>query len=140
MARGRPSPITEHALCYGVAMPRPRVHDPDSVLDAVEHLAARSGPQAVSIRAVSAAVGVSNGALYHTCSSRNGLIGHAWLRAGRRFLALQTTLVDRALRPDSEASAVDAVVAAADAPVAFAERHPDSATLLLQVRRDELLA
>lgn len=123
-------------------MPRPRAHDPDSVLDAVEHLAARSGPQAVSIRAVSSAVGVSNGALYHTFSSRNGLIAQAWLRAGRRFLAVQTALVDSALHPGTGAPepAVDAVVAAADAPIAFAERHPDSAALLLGVNRDELLA
>ncbi|OBI14290.1 hypothetical protein A5714_14075 [Mycobacterium sp. E2462] len=38
-------------------MPRPRVHDLDSVLDAVEELAVRAGPAAVSIRAISAAVG-----------------------------------------------------------------------------------
>lgn len=123
-------------------MPRPRVHDPDSVLDAVEHLVSRSGPQAVSVRAISASIGVSNGALYHTFSSRNGLMAQAWLRAGRRFLAMQTTLVESTLHPDTGAPerAVDAVVAAADAPVAFAERHPDSAALLLRVPRDELLA
>ncbi|MCG7593973.1 TetR/AcrR family transcriptional regulator [Mycobacterium sp. PSTR-4-N] len=123
-------------------MPRPRVHDPDSVLDAVERLVSRSGPQAVSIRAVSAAIGVSNGALYHTFSSRNGLMAQAWLRAGRRFLAAQTTLVDSALQPHTGAPepAVEAVVAAADAPITFAERHPDSAALLLHVPRDELLA
>ncbi|TRW80726.1 TetR/AcrR family transcriptional regulator [Mycolicibacterium sp. 018/SC-01/001] len=123
-------------------MPRPRVHDPDSVLDAVEHLVSRSGPHAVSIRAISSAIGVSNGALYHTFSSRNELMAHAWLRAGRRFLQLQTALVDDALHPQSgtQEAGVDAVVAAADAPIAFAERHPDSAALLLGVRRDELLA
>ena len=134
--------ITEHSLCYGVAMPRPRVHDPDSVLDAVERLAARSGPEAVSIRAISSAVGMSNGALYHTFSSRNELMAQAWLRAGRRFLAVQTTLVDSALQPGAGGSEprVDAVVAAADAPIAFAERHPDSAAVLLRVNRDELLA
>ncbi len=46
-----------------------------------------SGPAAVTIRAISAAVGVSNGALYHTFGSRSGLMGRAWLRAGRRFLS-----------------------------------------------------
>ncbi|KMO84958.1 TetR family transcriptional regulator [Mycolicibacterium chubuense] len=118
-------------------MPRPRVHDPDAVLDAVEELVARAGPQAVSIRAISAAVGVSNGALYHTFTSRGGLMGQAWLRAGRRFLAVQTALVDRAL---AGAGAAEAVAAAADAPVAFAEQNPEAAALLWSVRRDDVLA
>ena len=118
-------------------MPRPRVHDPDAVLDAVEALVARAGPQAVSIRAVSAAVGVSNGALYHTFISRSGLMGQAWLRAGRRFLTVQTALVDRAL---AGADAAGAVAAAADAPVAFAEQSPEAAALLWSVRRDDVLA
>ncbi|KMO78514.1 TetR family transcriptional regulator [Mycobacterium sp. BK558] len=118
-------------------MPRPRVHDPDAVLDAVEALVARAGPQAVSIRAISAAVGVSNGALYHTFTSRGGLMGQAWLRAGRRFLAVQTALVDRAL---AGAGAAEAVAAAADAPVAFAEQSPEAAALLWSVRRDDVLA
>ncbi|HET9876692.1 MAG TPA: helix-turn-helix domain-containing protein [Mycobacterium sp.] len=119
-------------------MPRPRVHDPDQVLDAVESLAARSGPAAVTIRAISAAVGVSNGAVYHTFGSRAGLVGGAWLRAGRRFLELQDELVARALSAPGRGAA-PAVVAAADAPVAFAERYPDSSKLLLTIRRDELL-
>ncbi len=82
-------------------MPRPRVYEPDRVLDAVESLAVASGPAAVTIRAISAAVGVSNGAFYHTFESRSGLMGRAWLRAGRRFLAVQNDLVDKALsQPD----------------------------------------
>jgi AcrR family transcriptional regulator len=114
-------------------MPRPRVHDPNVVLDAVESLAVASGPAAVTIRAISAAVGVSNGAVYHTFGSRAALMGRAWLRAGHRFLAVQTALVDQA------PSGVDAVVAAADAPAVFAERYPDSTSLLLMTRREELL-
>jgi AcrR family transcriptional regulator len=114
-------------------MPRPRLHEPDRVLDAVESLAVASGPAAVTIRAISAAVGMSNGALYHTFGSRSGLMGRAWLRAGRRFLAVQNELVDQAQAPAS------AVLAAAEAPVVFAEQYPDSSKLLLTVRRDELL-
>jgi AcrR family transcriptional regulator len=122
-------------------VPRPRVYDPDTVLDAVEVLAARSGPAAVSIRAISAAAGVSNGAVYHTFTSRGGLMGHAWLRAGRRFLALQTATVDEALAKSGQREgAAAAVVAAADAPVAFAAKFPDSGNLLLSVRREEVLA
>jgi AcrR family transcriptional regulator len=108
-------------------------------LDAVESLAVASGPAAVTIRGISAAVGVSNGALYHSFGSRSGLVGHAWLRAGRRFLTVQNSLVDRALSETSPRDPVAAVVAAADAPVIFAEQYPDSSKLLLTVRRDELL-
>jgi len=120
-------------------MPRPRVYEPDRVLDAVESLAVASGPAAVTIRAISAAVGVSNGALYHTFGSRSGLTGRAWLRAGRRFLAVQNDLVDKALSTTGPQAPVAAVVAAADAPAVFAEQHPDSSKVLLTVSREELL-
>lgn len=116
-------------------MPRPRVHDQDQILDAVERLAVRSGPASVTIRAISDATGVSNGALYHTFGSRAGLVGSAWLRAGRRFLGAQSELIADA--PEGDATA--AVVAAAEAPAVFAERYPESSQLLLTVRRDELL-
>jgi AcrR family transcriptional regulator len=117
-------------------VPRPRVHEPDRVLDAVESLAVASGPAAVTIRAVSAAVGVSNGALYHTFQSRSGLMGRAWIRAARRFFTMQHDLVDQALA-DGDPRA--AVVAAADAPAVFADRYPDSSKLLWLVSREELL-
>jgi AcrR family transcriptional regulator len=120
-------------------MPRPRVYEPDRVLDAVESLATASGPAAVTTRAVSAAVGVSNGALYHTFGSRSGLVGRAWLRAGRRLLTAQSTLVDQALAESGPQAAVAAVVAAAEAPVVFTEQYPGSSKLLLTVRREELL-
>ncbi|OBK26533.1 TetR family transcriptional regulator [Mycobacterium asiaticum] len=118
-------------------MPRPRIYDIDIVLDAVESLAVASGPAAVTTRAISATVGVSNGALYHNFGSRAGLLAHAWLRAGRRFLDAQTASVDQAL---SSGDGVAAVAAAADAPAAYAEQYPDSCRLLLTMPRDELLA
>jgi AcrR family transcriptional regulator len=108
------------------------MHDPDCVLDAAESLAVSSGPAAVTIRAIGAAVGVSNGALYHTFGSRTGVLAKAWLRAGRRFLEAQTARIDHA------PSGVEAVLAAADTPAAFAEQYPDSCRLLLTVPRDEL--
>ncbi|MBF6206691.1 TetR family transcriptional regulator [Streptomyces gardneri] len=117
-------------------MPRPRIHDPDLVLDAAESLAVRSDPAAVTTRAVAAATGISNGAIYHTFGSHTELLGRTWLRAARRFLDLQTALVADAL---ASRDAGEAVVAAAEAPALFAERHPDSSRLLLAVRREELL-
>ena len=95
-----------------------------------------SGPAAVTVRAVSTAVGVSNGALYHTFESRSGLLGRTWIRAARRFFDVQRALVDQALA-DGDAHA--AVVAAAEAPVVFAERHRDSSAVLWAVSREELL-
>lgn len=133
---GRPdiSTITEQMLCYSGGMPRPRVHDPDAVLDAVESMAVTSGLAAVTIRAVSAAVGVSNGALYHQFGSRGGLLGRAWMRAGRRFLDLQRALVDAA------STGTAAIVAAAQAPAVFAEDHPASARLVLLFPPHEIAA
>ncbi|MGV9414136.1 helix-turn-helix domain-containing protein [Nocardia sp. NPDC003693] len=115
-------------------MPRPRTYDPDTVLDAAETLVAATGPAAVTIRAVAAATGMSNGALYHTFSSRAELCARTWIRAAERFLSVQRELVDAHRGDDT-----DAVVAAADAPAVFAERFPASSRLLLTLRRDDLL-
>lgn len=137
-------------------MARPRIHDPDAVLDVAESLAVRSGPAAVTIRAVATATGMSNGALYHTFGSRAEVLGRTWLRAAQRFLEIQTALVDAAFAepeaPDAadedsrdggegigSRRAIEAVVVAATAPIVFAERFPDASKLLLTVQRDELL-
>ncbi|MFE3755875.1 TetR family transcriptional regulator [Nocardia tengchongensis] len=114
-------------------MPRPRTHDPDLVLDAAEALAVRSGPTAVTIRAVATATGVSNGALYHTFGSRAELLGRTWIRAAHRFLTLQAELVAAA------GDGIDAVIAAAEAPAEFAARYPLSTQLFFRVRRSDLL-
>ncbi|MFD3704323.1 TetR family transcriptional regulator [Nocardia sp. NPDC058658] len=121
-------------------MPRPRTHDPQTVLDAAENLAARSGPAAVTVRAVAAATGVSNGALYHTFQSRQVVLGRTWLRAAHRFLDLQTADIDRAVTAADHDTRIEAVLDAAEAPARLADKHPDSARLLLLVDRAELLA
>ena len=123
-------------LCYGGGMARPRLYDPDVVLDAAESLAVDGGPGAVTIRAVAAAAGVSNGAIYHSFESRAALVARTWLRAARRFLALQSELVESAL---AAGVPTDAVVAAADALGIFADRSPRSARLLASVSRDQLV-
>lgn len=124
-------------------MPRPRVHDLDRVLDAAEELAVGAGPAAVTIRALSEATSVSNGALYHAFGSRAGLLGRAWLRAAESFLQLQRDVVEQALsgrdHADDAASAVEAVVVAALCPALFSDRKPTSAQFLLTVPRGELL-
>lgn len=127
-------------LCYPVEVPRPRTLDFDHLLDVAEQLAAESGPPAVTIRALSEATAISNGAIYHAFGSRGGLLGHVWLRAGKRYLSFQRAAVAKALsRGVSGEAAVDAVVAAAECPATFSHEHPASARFLLRVRRDELL-
>lgn len=119
-------------------MPRPRVYDLDAVLDAAESLAVEAGPAGVTTRAVAAAAGISNGAIYHNFGSRTELVARTWLRAARRFLDVQTELVDAALA-DTAADPVDAVVEAAQAPAVFYERRRQSAQLVWRVQRDQLL-
>ncbi|MFI2230528.1 TetR/AcrR family transcriptional regulator [Nocardia testacea] len=121
-------------------MPRPRVHALDPLMDAAERLAIESGPAAVTVRALSEATSVSNGAIYHAFGSRAGLMGQVWLRAAQRFLALQHQAVDRALAAgNSHADAIEAVVVAADTPAEFLLQQPASGRFLLTVPRRELL-
>lgn len=127
-------------LCKLLFMPRPRTHDPETVLDAAENLAARSGSAAVTVRAVAAATGVSNGALYHTFASRQEVLARTWLRAARRFLALQAADIDRAVDATDPSARIEAVVDAAETPARLADTHPDSARLLMLVDRADLLA
>lgn len=119
-------------------MPRPRVVDFGPLMDEAERLAVRAGVSAVTIRALSEATDISNGAIYHAFGSRAGLLAQVWLRAARRFLAAQRDAVTRALASGLEPAA-DAVVAAAECPATFLDMHPTSARFLLSVRRDELL-
>ena len=116
-----------------MTMPRPQVYDRDAMLDAAEDLAVDGGVKAVTIRAVSDRAGISNGAIYHAFGSRGGLVGRAWVRGARRFLALQKQLIDTEVDP------VRAVVVAADAPAVFSEQYPSSARFVLGIPREELI-
>jgi AcrR family transcriptional regulator len=118
-------------------VPRPRIHDLDVVLDHAEALAVAAGVPAVTIRAVAAASGMSNGAIYHSFGSRAELVARMWIRAARRFLDVQNELVDAAL---ADGSGNDAAVRAAEAPAEFAERYPASSRLVSMLRHDEVLA
>lgn len=129
-------------LYYVAVVPRPRVHDLDRLLDIAEQLVVDGGPERLTVRRLAAATGVSNGAIYHAFSSLAALQGRMWLRAATEFLGLQTELIDQTLGEAPETdfdTAVNAVVAAADAPARFAHRHPAAARMLLTVRREQLL-
>ncbi|OBK41783.1 TetR/AcrR family transcriptional regulator [Mycobacterium kubicae] len=118
-------------------MSSPRVHDPDHVFDSVEQLVSQDGAEALTIRALTRATGVSNGAIYRTFESRGGLLGRTWIRAERRFLTLLTSAVDEA-RERSAADPLEAVHAAAETSLIYPEMYPGSAALLMTVRRDEV--
>ncbi|WP_093147686.1 TetR/AcrR family transcriptional regulator [Saccharopolyspora antimicrobica] len=123
-------------------MPRPRVHDLDRVLDVAERLVVEVGPERLTVRRLSAESGVPNGAIYHAFGSLPALRGRMWLRAADEFLNLQAELIDEALGAapaPGVGAAVNAVVAAADAPARFAERRPTAARMLMTVRREQLL-
>lgn len=99
---------------------------------------ADGGPERFTVRALAAASGVSNGAIYHAFGSLPVLLGRLWLRAAGDFLDLQVELADAVQGGDREA-AVEAVVAAASTPAVFADRRPAAARMLVAVRRDQLL-
>ncbi|MBE9376208.1 helix-turn-helix transcriptional regulator [Saccharopolyspora sp. HNM0983] len=105
-----------------------------------ERLVVDVGPERLTVRRLSAESGVPNGALYHAFGSLAALRGRMWLRAALEFLDLQTELIDEALgaAPAPE-DAVNAVLAAADAPAALADRRPAAARMLMTVRREQLL-
>ena len=107
------------------------MHDLDHVLDTAERLVSEGG--ALSVRALAAAAGVSNGSIYHAFGSIGALLGRVWLRAAGDFLDLQAASADEADSP------VETVVAAAAAPAVFARDRPHAARMLVTVRRDDLL-
>jgi len=121
-------------------MARPRTHEIDSLLDAAEHLLATKGGSGVTIRALAESTGASSGTLYHAFGSRSDLLGHMWLRAARMFLDLQEQAIDRELGDSGDhGRAVNAAVAVASVPATIGVDSPDTATVLLRYRRDEIL-
>jgi len=117
-------------------VPRPRLHDLEGTLDAVERLVRSGGVDAVTVRAVAEEAGVSNGSIYHAFGSRAVLVATTWLRAAREFLTLLHEVVDA----DTGADPSGVVVEAALAPAYLAERRPGASAVLTAISRDEVLA
>ncbi len=126
-------------------MPRPLLHDPDGVLDAVRDLLVEGGPRATGIRAIAERSGAPSGSLYHWFGSRDELVARAWLRAVRKFQAGYVAALESGAAPAGASvagGAGDARTAAADAvrwAVSFALDQPAEAQLLLRFGRHELL-
>ncbi len=116
-------------------MGRPRRYGLDDLLRHARALWIESGAAGVTIRALSAASGASNGAVYHAFGSRDGVLARVWAVEADDFLRFQRQRADEALHgPDP----VSALVAAALAPADYAVADRDSARLLLSADADEL--
>ncbi len=116
-------------------MGRPRQHDLDTLLDHARTLWVEHGTAGLTIRALSAATGASNGAIYHAFGSRDDLLVRVWAREAEAFLAFQREATEAALEAGDPHSAV---VAAALAPSDHAHRERAGSKLLLAVSADEL--
>jgi AcrR family transcriptional regulator len=106
-------------------MARPRLHDPEDLLDAAQALVARGGPAALTTRALAAATGAPSGTIYHAFGSRDALLARVGQRAEAAFLDALRAAIAEAGEAD------DAVVAAALTPLRFAASDPDAAAVLL---------
>lgn len=111
-------------------MARPRSHDLEALLDHARDLWVDAGPTGLTIRALSARSGVSNGAIYNAFGSRDNLLARVWAREADAFLAFQREAVERAV---AGGTPQDAVVAAALASASYARTNEEAARLLLAV-------
>jgi len=95
-------------------------------LDAARTLAARKGPEAVTIAGIADAVGAPIGSVYHRFPSRDLLMARLWLRTVRSF---QDGFLELLARGDAKAAALYTP--------RWVREHFDEALLLLLYRREE---
>jgi AcrR family transcriptional regulator len=113
-------------------MPRPQLHNTDTILDAARDLVLSDGLRGATIEAIAAASGAPTGSIYHRFGSRDEMIGRAWVRAVKRSQA-------GFLEALEAADPRDAAVGAARALVEFCREHPGDGQLLLSHSRAELI-
>jgi AcrR family transcriptional regulator len=117
-------------------MARPRIHSADALLDAAEDLVVGHGRAGLTVRALAARAGASNGSVYHAFGTLETVLASAWLRRARQFLVLLRGAVDEELAAGDGRTAVQA---AADAPARLAEQDLRAAQLLTALTRDDVL-
>lgn len=117
-------------------MARPQEIDVDKLLDHARDLWTTEGMPAVTIRALSARSGVSNGAIYHHFSSRSHLLARVWAREAEQFRTFQRERIDAAR---TSGTAEDAVIAAALATGDYATM-PGAAVRVLSASRPDSLS
>lgn len=111
---------------------RPRIHQPDTVLDHARDVVLKRGSRAATMEAIASASGAPMGSLYHCFNSRDELLARLWVRAVRRS---QAAFRAAAQHPDPERAAVEAAFSIYD----FCARERDDARLLVSMRREDLI-
>lgn len=114
-------------------MPRPQLHQTDTMLDAARDLLLGDGSRATTVEAIAAASGAPIGSIYHRFGSRDQLIARLWIRAVYRSQASFCAAIER---PDAK----EAAVAAALSIIDFCEENPADAQLLATFGPDDLIA
>ena len=118
-------------------MARRRLHSHDDLLDVAEQLVTSGDPAGLTLRALAASSGASNGTIYHAFRSKEELLARLWLRATERLARIMQDAVQSA---HGSKAAREAVVAAAVAPAEFTRRYPASAQLFFAQRSDQLFS
>jgi len=118
-------------------MARPQLVDVDALLDHAREIWVAEGQSGVTIRALSARSGVSNGAIYHHFSSRDHLMAQVWAREAGAFRAFQQDRIEAARQ---DGTPQDAVVAAALATGGYAAVEGAAVRVLLGSRPDRVTA
>jgi AcrR family transcriptional regulator len=114
-------------------MARPRLHDPDSILDATLTVVLERGAPEATIQAIAAESGAPTGSIYHAFGSREALLARMWVRAARRS---QERFLEAAEAPaEPRAAALAAAMSVFD----FARERPGDARLLASMRREDLV-
>lgn len=113
-------------------MPRPQVHETDTMLDAARDLLLEEGARAATIEAIASASGAPSGSIYHRFQSRDELIARLWIRAVRRS-QLDFLVAMEIDEPE------EAAVCAAMSILDFCEEHPADARLLVAYRQQDLV-
>src|SRR5215211_2640608 len=113
-------------------MPRPQLHQTDTMLDAARDLMLQDGAGAATVEAIADASGAPTGSIYHRFGSREALITRLWMRAVYRS---QASFIAAMEQPEAK----DAAVAAALSIFDFCQEHPADAQLLASFGREELV-
>jgi AcrR family transcriptional regulator len=113
-------------------VPRPALHETDTMLDAAQQILLADGARAATIEAIAAASGAPTGSIYHRFRSRDELIARIWIRAVRRS---QAVFLDAIEGDDPREAAVRTAMSILD----FCEEHPADARLLVTYRQQDLV-
>lgn len=113
-------------------MPRPQLHQTDTMLDAARDLMLQDGAGAATVEAIADASGAPTGSIYHRFGSREALITRLWMRAVYRSQASFVAAMEQA---DSKEAAVAAALSIFD----FCQEHPADAQLLASFGHEELI-